>query len=64
MLIPIRCFTCGKLIAHKWEDYDSRTKAGEDTAEVLTDLGFSKYCCRRMFIGHINVIDEVIRYDA
>jgi DNA-directed RNA polymerase subunit N (RpoN/RPB10) len=21
MLIPIRCFTCGAMIANKWEDY-------------------------------------------
>lgn len=21
MLIPVRCFTCGKVIGHKWEDY-------------------------------------------
>lgn len=22
MIIPIRCFTCGKLIAHLWEKYE------------------------------------------
>ena len=22
MIIPIRCFTCGKLIAHLWEHYE------------------------------------------
>ena len=21
MIIPIRCFTCNKIIAHKWEEY-------------------------------------------
>ena len=21
MIIPVRCFTCGKVIAHLWEDY-------------------------------------------
>jgi len=24
MIIPIRCFTCGKLIAHLWEDYNKQ----------------------------------------
>ena len=21
MIIPVRCFTCGKVLAHLWEDY-------------------------------------------
>lgn len=21
MIIPVRCFTCGKVIGHKWETY-------------------------------------------
>jgi len=21
MIIPVRCFTCGKVIGNKWEDY-------------------------------------------
>ena len=24
MIIPIRCFTCGKTIAHLWDDYISQ----------------------------------------
>jgi DNA-directed RNA polymerase I, II, and III subunit RPABC5 len=24
MLIPIRCFTCNKVISHLWEDYQSK----------------------------------------
>lgn len=26
MLIPIRCFTCGKTLADKWDYYDSEVK--------------------------------------
>ena len=26
MIIPIRCFTCGKLIAHMWEDYQKQVQ--------------------------------------
>ena len=32
---------------------------GKDAGEVLDDLGFNLYCCRRMFVGHIDLIDEV-----
>lgn len=24
MIIPIRCFTCGKCIAHLWDDYNEK----------------------------------------
>lgn len=26
MIIPVRCFTCGKVIADKWEYYNKRCK--------------------------------------
>lgn len=29
MLIPIRCFTCGKVIANKWEEFEKRCKEKE-----------------------------------
>ena len=27
MIIPIRCFTCNKVIAHLWEEYKNRLQA-------------------------------------
>ena len=62
MMIPIRCFTCGKLIAHKWEDYQKKLKKGESPEKALTELGLDNYCCRRMFLGHKNVFDDVKQY--
>ena len=59
MLIPVRCWSCGKVIAHKYEEYQNALAEGKDAGEVLDDLGFNLYCCRRMFVGHIDLIDEV-----
>ena len=61
MMFPIRCFTCGALIADKWEEYERRVEAGEDPRKVLDDLGIKRYCCRRMFLSHYEYFDEVIR---
>ncbi|MCD6260611.1 MAG: DNA-directed RNA polymerase subunit N [Thaumarchaeota archaeon] len=61
MMFPIRCFTCGALIADKWEEYERRVEAGEDPGKVLDDLGIKRYCCRRMFLSHYEYFDEVIR---
>jgi DNA-directed RNA polymerase subunit N (RpoN/RPB10) len=30
MIIPVRCMTCGKVLADKWEEYDRRCKAVAD----------------------------------
>ena len=62
MIIPVRCFTCGKVIGDRWEEYARRTKQGESPAKVLDELGMKRYCCRRMFISHVEVIDELLKY--
>jgi DNA-directed RNA polymerase subunit N len=62
MIIPVRCFTCGKLIADKWEDFDRRVKAGEDPKKVLDSLGVTRYCCRRMILSHIEISDSILRF--
>ncbi|MCL5430573.1 MAG: DNA-directed RNA polymerase subunit N [Candidatus Marsarchaeota archaeon] len=61
MMMPVRCFTCGAVLADKWEEYEKRTvKEKEDPAKVLDDLGVKRYCCRRMFISNVELIDEFI----
>ncbi|MEM4267655.1 MAG: DNA-directed RNA polymerase subunit N [Candidatus Woesearchaeota archaeon] len=57
MIIPIRCFSCGKPIAHLIEEYEERTKNGEDRRKVLDELGLERYCCRSMFLGHVDLQD-------
>jgi DNA-directed RNA polymerase subunit N len=64
MMIPIRCFTCGKMIGDKFTDFESRTKAGEDPGKVLDDLKIKRYCCRRMLISSVDLIDQVLPYYA
>lgn len=63
MIIPIRCFTCGKPVAHLWETFDKRTKGGENPGKVMDDLGLDRYCCRRMLLTHIELIDDLLRYN-
>ena len=31
MIIPVRCFTCGKVIGNKWDKYSALLHAGTDT---------------------------------
>ena len=61
MMFPVRCFTCGKVIADKYEKYLEGIKS-KKPAEVLDELGIKRICCRRMFISHVDLIDDVIKY--
>ena len=62
MIIPMRCFSCGKPIAQLWEEFLARTKNGEDSKKVMDELGLERYCCRAIFLGHVDLIDEIAVY--
>ena len=62
MLIPVRCFTCGKLLADKYDDFQNKIKAGEDPDKVLDSLGAERYCCRRMLLTTVETIQQVIPF--
>lgn len=57
MIIPIRCWSCGKPIAQLWEKFQERAEKGENKKTVLDDLGMERYCCRSMFLGHVDLSD-------
>ncbi|MED5231711.1 MAG: DNA-directed RNA polymerase subunit N [Candidatus Thermoplasmatota archaeon] len=59
MLIPVRCWSCGKVVAHLYDRFKNAVDTGEDPSKVLDDLGLERYCCRRMYVGHIELIDEI-----
>ncbi|MEM4165917.1 MAG: DNA-directed RNA polymerase subunit N [Candidatus Bilamarchaeaceae archaeon] len=61
MEFPVRCFTCGSVIGHLYSDY--KKLAAEKGPEVAMDeLGINRYCCRRMFLTHVDVVDTIIKY--
>ncbi len=62
MIIPVRCFSCGKVIADKYEKFLEQAKK-EDPKKVLDSLGVERYCCRRMILSHVDFMDEVIKYE-
>ena len=64
MIIPVRCFSCGGLVAHKWEEFNEKKKAGIEIADALDEVGIIRYCCRRMFVSHVDLITEVAPFSA
>ena len=71
LLCPVRCFTCNKVIAQRWPAYCNYLEEGRDLngnvsdkvrCDALNSVGLSRYCCRRMFLGHVDMIDNVLLY--
>ena len=60
MLVPIRCFSCGKPIAQNWEEYNEKAK-DNNRKEVLDSLGMKRYCCRATFMGTVE-LDEAAKF--
>lgn len=63
MIIPVRCFSCGGVIGDKYEEFKARVQKKEDPKKVLDSLGVKRYCCRRMLLSQIDVLEEVMKFD-
>jgi DNA-directed RNA polymerase I, II, and III subunit RPABC5 len=62
MIIPIRCFTCGQVVANKSERYRVLLEAGFHESDALDYVGLPRYCCRRMLLTHVEHVDKLIAY--
>jgi len=62
MLIPPRCFTCGKIIGNKWNMYLELIKKGISEMDALDALGMNRLCCRCMFLTHFDLINKFLEY--
>ncbi len=60
--MPVRCFTCGNLVADKFDEYQNKVKSGEEPAKILDSLGIERYCCRRMMLTTLETIQQVIPF--
>ena len=82
MIIPVRCFTCNKVIGDKYSTYlykvqeeqkknphsnrviDTNTIKNNNIeqsyqGQVLNELGIKRYCCRRMFLTQVDIVDII-----
>jgi len=62
MIIPIRCFSCGKPIAHLWEEFKKKVEAGQKPGKVMKELGLERYCCRAIFLGQTDTLELVSKF--
>ena len=43
-ILPVRCYTCGKVIGGKWTPYQNLLSEGVDMKDALDRLGLKKIC--------------------
>lgn len=60
MIIPIRCFTCNKVIADVWQEFVQMCNDTPDrVSEILDRLGIARMCCRRHMLSHVELIEYI-----
>ena len=64
MLIPIRCFSCGTVIADRWVKYQELIEEGKELEEALDEIKLTRYCCRRMYVSHVELIEEIAPFST
>lgn len=62
MLIPIRCFTCNKVLANLWNRYQELLKEGKSEAVALDTLLLKRICCRTIMLTHVDMLDRMLKY--
>ncbi|KAI9899104.1 hypothetical protein N3K66_005565 [Trichothecium roseum] len=64
MIIPIRCFSCGKVTGDLWERYLYLiSEGGKTDGDAMDELGLKRYCCRRMIMTHVDLIEKLLKYE-
>lgn len=75
MLIPVRCVTCGRVLANMWRRYLALLSAaaaaadaaadgpdgliGTPQARIFDDMGIDKICCRRHMLTNVDAMDRI-----
>jgi len=62
MAFPIRCFSCNKCIGQLEEKYFNMVESGIEPKVVFETLNVNRICCRRMFLGYVNIIDQLLLF--
>lgn len=64
MIIPARCFTCGKVTGGLWDLFQEKRQQGKSDAQAYAEIGLERSCCKRMFHSHVQLIDKLLIYNV
>jgi DNA-directed RNA polymerase subunit N (RpoN/RPB10) len=52
-MIPVRCFTCGKVLGNLENKFDTMLQQGKEKKEIFEELRLTRYCCKMVMISYI-----------
>jgi DNA-directed RNA polymerase subunit N len=58
-MFPVRCYTCGKVLASLYNAFARQVKEGISIKDALTSLGVKRYCCNRHFVTTCTILHSV-----
>lgn len=62
-MLPIRCFTCNKVLANKGATFEALKSEGKEYPEIWNTLGLKRMCCQIIMMTHVDNTDEMMVYD-
>jgi DNA-directed RNA polymerase subunit N (RpoN/RPB10) len=62
MIIPVRCFSCGKPIAQLYNKYKGLVEGEKSHKDAMDELGIERYCCRAQFLGQTDTLELINKF--
>jgi DNA-directed RNA polymerase I, II, and III subunit RPABC5 len=50
------------VIGNKYESYTKLLLEDTDPGAAMTAIGLKRYCCRRMVLTHVDLIDKLLAF--
>ena len=64
MTLPIRCFSCGKVLTNTLYIEFNNSDKDSDKDHVYNKFNITRYCCKRMLLTSIDTFDIISLYTS
>lgn len=62
-MLPVRCFSCNKVIGRLQDEFDLFRKSQEtDITIFFNKFKIERYCCRKIFITYIDIYENCTEF--
>lgn len=62
MSMPVRCMSCGKNIGRYESRFQEKLEQKVPMKEIFESFGITRDCCKRFFMGYVNILDQLLLY--